>query len=63
MTSKDSVICPFCKYAHGLSVALGSSGLVCSAGEQGKSITCSKCKKVFVCDVEVSYKIKTRKRY
>ena len=63
MVSKDSVICPFCKYEHGRTIALGKSGLVCYNGEENKTITCNSCGKDFYCDIELSYKFRTRKNY
>ena len=63
MVSKEAVICPFCKYEHSIMKALGTTGLVCYDGETGKTITCNKCGKDFICDYEVSYKFRTRKYY
>ena len=63
MVSKENVICPFCKREHGKTKAIGTSGLVCYVGDYGKTITCEKCGKEFICDVEITYKFKTRKNY
>lgn len=63
MVSKDKVICPFCKHEHGKTKALGTSGLICYAGQDDVTIVCERCGKEFICDTEVTYKFKTRKYY
>lgn len=63
MVNKEKVVCPFCKHEHGVTKAIGTTGLVCYTGETDKSIICDKCGKEFYCDFEVAYKFKTRKYY
>lgn len=61
MISKDNVVCPFCKYKHSKTKALGTSGLICQVGEEEKKLTCDKCGKDFLCDIEITYRFKTSK--
>lgn len=63
MTSKDYVICPFCKKEkkeHSKNKAIGTSGLINYAGSE-HYITCDKCGKDFRCTYEVQIKYKTSK--
>ena len=63
MTSKDSIICPFCKQTKSKSKVLGTSEKVNYSGYDDLFITCDSCGKDFYCDIIVSYTFKTRKNY
>lgn len=62
MTSKEGVICPFCKQLMGKTKVLGDSGLVCIAGRRDAYVICDGCKNEFYCDVKIQYTFRTRKK-
>lgn len=58
--SAQRVICPYCKSSGSKSVVLGTSGLINYNGNTTQ-VTCGRCKKEFLCIVDVSIKFKTQK--